>query len=144
MAYFREHDVKNIDTYFKEYYFTGSHDAAIYAVLNKEADIGCAKNTTFDLLARDDQRLNEDLVVLAKSPEVPSNGLGLKKDITPAVKNQLKRVLLNMDKDPEGKEVLNKFGVIKFIETTQEDYYPVFDLVKNAGIDLKNYKYFNE
>lgn len=144
VAYFREHGVNNIDTFFKEYYFTGSHDAAIYAVLNKEAEVGCAKNTIFDLLAKDDPRVKSDLVILAKSPDVPSDGLGLRKDISPEISQKLKKVLLDMEKDPEGKEVLNNFGIVKFIETTEKDYLTVFDVVKKAGIDLGSYKYFNK
>jgi phosphonate transport system substrate-binding protein len=144
VAYFKEHGVKNIDAYFKEYYFTGSHDAAIYAVLDKEAEVGCAKNTIFEMLSRDDPRIKEDLVILAKSPDVPSNGLGLSKNIPNEIKQKLKRALLEMDDDPGGKEVLNKFGVIRFIETTEKDYSPVFDLAKKAGIDLKNYNYRND
>jgi phosphonate transport system substrate-binding protein len=144
LAYLREHGVKNIDTYFKEYYFTGSHDAAIYAVLNKEAEIGCAKNTIFELLAKEDPRVKEDLVIIAQSPEVPSNGLGLRKDIPFVIKRQLKRVFLEMDKDPEGKKVLEKFGAYRFIETTEKDYAPVFEIAKKAGIDLTRYKYINK
>ena len=144
VAYFKEHGVKNIDSYFKEYYFTGSHDAAIYAVLNKEAEVGCAKNTIFEMLSRDDPRVKEDLVILAKSPDVPSNGLGLRKNIPNEIKQKLKRALLEMDDDLAGKEVLNKFGVIRFIETTEKDYSPVFDFAKKAGIDLKNYNYRND
>lgn len=144
VAYFKEHGVKNVDTYFKEHYFTGSHDAAIYAVLNKEAEVGCAKNTIFEMLSREDPRVKEDLLILAKSSDVPSNGLGLRKNIPHEIKQKLKRTLLEMDDDPEGREVLNKFGVIKFIATTEKDYAPVFDLAKKAGMDLKNYKYRNE
>lgn len=144
IAYFREHGVKNINTYFKEYYFTGSHDAAIYAVLNKDAEVGCAKNTIFDMLARDDDRVKDDLVVLAKSPAVPSNGLALRSNISTDIKQKLKRTLLEMDSDPDGIEVLKTFGVIKFIETTEKDYEPVFVLAKEAGINLKTYDYMNE
>lgn len=144
VAYFREYGVKNIDAYFKKYYFTGSHDAAIYAVLNKEAEVGCAKSTVFDLLAKNDPRVKNDLVIIAKSPEVPSEGLGLRKDISPEIKEKLKKVLLGIDRDPEGRKVLEKFSAMKFIETTEMDYLPVFDLVKKAGIDLKSYEYFNK
>jgi phosphonate transport system substrate-binding protein len=144
MAYLRERGVKNIDRFFKEYFFTGSHDVAILSVLNKEADVGCAKNTIFDMLAKENPRVKEDLVILATSPDVPSNGLGLRKEIPADIKNRLKFVLLGMDKDTEGKEVLKKFNVIKFIETTKEDYKPVFDIAKKAGINLKSYRYYNE
>ncbi len=51
---------------------------------------------------------------------------------------------MNIDKSPEGRAVLEKFGAIKFIETTVDDYKPVFDLVEKAGIDIKTYHYKNE
>ena len=144
VAYLKEHGVNNIDTFFKEYYFTGSHDAAIYAVLNKEAEIGCAKNTIFDMLAREDPRVKDDLVILATSPDVPSNGLALRSNIAAEIKQKLKKALLGMAEDPEGKEVLKTFGILKFIETTEKDYAPVFDFAKKAGINLSTYDYKND
>ena len=144
IAYFKDNGVDNINTYFKEYFFTGSHDAAIYAVLDKEAEVGCAKNTIFEMLARTDPRVKNDLVILAKSPDVPSNALGLRKDISPEIKANLKRILLSMENDPEGIAVLKELAVIKFVETTEKDYSPVFDSVKKAGINLKTYNYINK
>ncbi|MCL4492127.1 MAG: phosphate/phosphite/phosphonate ABC transporter substrate-binding protein [Nitrospirae bacterium] len=144
MSYFKEHGINDINTYFKEYYFAGSHDAAIYAVLNKKSDIGCAKHSMFDRVARRDPRIEKELTILVKSPDVPSNGLGVRRDLSAAVKTQLRKVLLGMDKDPEGKEVLKKFEAIGFLPTTKEDYKPVFDIARKAGIDIKNYKYRNE
>ena len=144
MAYFREHGIDNINEYFKEFFFTGSHDAAIYAVLEKKAHIGCAKNTIFNLLARENPRIKEDLVILAQSPFVPSNGLGLRKELASRVVANLKKTLLEIHEDPEGKEVIKQFGVKKFIETTEDDYSPVFEIANKAGIDLENYDYINE
>jgi phosphonate transport system substrate-binding protein len=144
LAYFNEHGVKNLGTYFKESFFTGSHDAAIYAVLNKEADIGCAKNTIFDLLAKSDPSVKENLVILATSPEVPSNGFGLRNDIPTDIRQKLKSVFLEMDEDPEGRRVLKKFGAKEFIKTTASDYKVVIDAAEKAGINLKTYNYMNE
>lgn len=143
MAYFREHGINNIDTYFREYYFAGSHDAAIYAVLDNKAEIGCAKDSMFDRLARNDPRVKKELVILAKSPEVPSNGLCVRKTLAASVKKQLRDVLLGMDRDPEGRQVLGRFEAIKFIPTIKDDYKPVFDMAGKAGIDIKSYKYIN-
>ena len=144
IAHFKIYGVNNINTYFKEYYFTGSHDAAIHAVLDKKAHIGCAKNTIFELLAKDDPRVKEDLVILAKSPDVPSNGLGIRREIAYEVKAKLRRVLIDMDNEPEGRKVLKKFGALRFIETTENDYTPVIDIAQKAGVDLKSYKYDNK
>jgi len=143
-AYFREHGVKNIDKFFREYYFTGSHDAAIYAVLNGEADIACAKNTIYELVSSRDPRIKKELLIIARSPDVPSNGLGLKKDISKIVREKIKTTLLEMHNDPEGQKVLKKFRALRFIETKKEDYSPVFNIARKAGINLKEYVYRNE
>jgi len=144
MAYFKEHGVSNIKTYFKEYYFAGSHDAALYAVLDIKADVGCVKNSMLDRLAEKDPRIKNELVVLAQSPEVPSNGLGLRKEIAFGVKADIKRVLLEMEGDPEGKKILEQFGALRFVETKDSDYTPVFEIAKRAGITLENYEYINK
>ncbi len=144
LAYLKRNGVKSMDTYFKEAYFAGSHDAAISAVLNKKAEVGCAKNTIFDMLAKADPKVREDLVILAESPEVPSNSFALRKDIPLALKKQLKRVLLEMSQDSEGRKVLSNFGAREFIETTEADYQPVFKIAEEAGINLAEYKYIND
>jgi len=144
IAYFRENGVTDIETYFKEFYFTGSHDAAMRAVLNGEADIGTAKDTIFDLVAQADPRVTKDLIVLAESPKVPSNGLGVRKALEPDIKRQLKNVLLGMDRDADGAGILKRYGALKFIATTKEDYNPVFDIARKAGIDVEKYVYVNK
>ena len=144
VAFLKEHGVKDIKAYFRETYFAGSHDAAIFAVLEKKADVGCAKHSMYDRVARTDPRVKKDLLILAESPKVPSNGLGVRNDLSPVLKKQLRDVLLGMDKDPEGREVLRKFEAIRFIPTTREDYKPVFDFAGKAGIDLRNYEYVNK
>ena len=144
MAFFKEHGIRDVKTYFREYYFAGSHDAAIYAVLDRKFDVGCAKHSMFDRVARSNQRVIKELAILARSPQVPSNGLAVRKDLSPALKKQLKEVLLSMDKDPEGIETLKQFEAIRFIPTTKEDYNPVFDIAHKAGIDLKTYDYMNQ
>jgi len=144
MAYFREHGVVDPDTFFKEYYFAGSHDAAIEAVLHKEVDVGCAKNTIFALVSGKDPRVKEEIQILAESPKVPSNGLGIRPDLAPAIKEALTEAFLNMDKTPSGRKLLAEFGAIRFIATTKDDYLPVFGIAEKAGINLKEYEYVNE
>lgn len=144
VAYLRQHGVKDFKTFFKEFYFTGSHDAAIYAVLDKKADVGASKHSIFDRVRKTDPRVDKELVILAESAKVPSNGICVRKGLDRRIKENLKNALLNIDKDPEGKKVLERFGALKFIETTREDYKIVSRLANEAGIDLKTYNYRNE
>ena len=64
LAYFKIQGVKDYRAHFKETYFAGTHEDAIYDVLNKKADIGAAKNTVFERLAQADSRILRELEIL--------------------------------------------------------------------------------
>lgn len=144
LAYFKEQGVPDVRSYLGEGFFAGSHDAAVLAVLNREADIGAAKNTIYDQLASENPRIEREMTILAASRTVPQNSLAVRKDLDPALKQALKKALLEMDKDREGAEVLRQFGARGFLETTAQDYAYVFMLSKEVGIDLSAYGYKNE
>jgi len=144
LAWLKKNGIASPDGFFGEYFFTGSHDASISAVLNGKADIGAAKHSVYEKIRKEEPRVNRELMVLARSPWVPSNGLCVRKDLDPAVQKALKDALLGLDKDAEGKRVLEQLGVRSFIETAAKDYEPVFDLARKAGIDIRTYQYRNE
>ncbi len=144
LAFLRENGIADIDRYFGAYFFAGSHDAAIAAVLSGKADVGAAKHSIYDRVRNEDPRVDRELVILSESPWVPSNGLCVRRGIDEALKQRLKQALLSIDSDPEGQAVLRQFGAVKFIETTVHDYQPVFELAKKAGIDIKSYDYRNK
>ncbi len=144
LRYFKKYGIKDYKTFFKETYFAGTHEHAIYDVLNKKADIGAAKNTIFYRLAETDGRLKNDLFILERSPDVPENGLAVRKELDIAVKDKLKKALLNMHNEPDGKDVLSAFGVRRFIETTDSDYSNVYKYTEEIGLNLAEYDYIND
>jgi phosphonate transport system substrate-binding protein len=144
LAYFKEHGIENYKTFLKETYFAGTHQDAVYDVLNRKADIGAAKNTMFYRLAAKDKRITDELVILERSPGVPENGLAVNKSLGDSIKQQLKATLISMHTDPEGMEVLKKFGARRFIETSNDDYSAVYRYVHEIGLDLSTYDYMNE
>jgi len=143
LAWLRERGIHRIVGFFAEYYFTGSHDAAINAVLNGEADVGAAKHSVYDRVRAGYPRLDEELLVLADSPPVPSNGLCVRRDLDPALQRRLRQALLGLHEDPLGAAVLRQIGALRYIETSAEDYRPVLEMARKAGIDLKVYDYAN-
>jgi len=144
LAFFRAHRIENYKTFFKETYFSGTHEDAIYDVLNKKAEIGAAKNTVFARLAAADSRVKDELVILARSPEVPENGLAVRNDLDHAIRNKLQEALLNMQNESQGIQVLKDLGAMRFIETTDSDYANVYKYAKQIGLDLTTYQYQNE
>lgn len=143
LAYFKQHKV-NYRTYLKESYYTGTHEDAISDVLNRKADIGVAKSTVYERLAGSDSRIKNELVVLERSPDVPENGLAVRKDLADDVKKNLTKVLLDMHNDPEGRALLEVFGARKFIATSDADYQPIYRYAREIGLDLATYDYRNE
>jgi len=144
LAFFKASGIPDPQKYLGQSFFAGSHDAAILAVLNREADIGAAKNTIYDQLAGENPRVEKELIILATSGVVPQNCLAVRKDLDPDLKQELMRVLVDMEKDPEGAEVLRKFGARGFIATTDRDYAYLYTLATQVGIDLKTYNYRNK
>jgi len=137
--YFNYNGITNMDDYFSRISFARSHDAAAWAVYSGEADIGGAKNHIFNSLKEEYPDFKEQMLVLAESPEVPSNGLAVSKDLNPAIKLRLRMLLLALHETAEGQEVLRNFGALKFIETTNDDYEVLYNMVKELGINLYDY-----
>ncbi len=131
-------------SWFAETYFTGTHEDAIYDVLQGKADVGAAKNTVFYRLADSDPRILEELEILTTSPKVPANGLAVRNGFDSSLAGQLKETLLTMHENSDGRKVLAEFGAKRFIETTQKDYQPVFEYAEHIGLDLAAYEYTNE
>ncbi len=141
LDYFHRNGITDYKTYFGETYFTGSHDGAVYDVLYGKADIGAAKNTIYERLTEADPLMERELSILAKSPDVPENAVGLRKEIDVSVRDKLKEVLLNMQNDPEGINVLKRFGARRFIETSNDDFEPVIRYCKHLNLNLSTFDY---
>ena len=144
LKYFHGFGISNYKGYLKETYFAGTHEDAIYDVLNRKADIGAAKNTVFQRLAKADPRIMKELVVLERSPDVPENALALRKDIDVLVRDRLKDALLKMNLDPDGKRVLEQFGAQRFIETRNEEYDIIVKYAGDIHLNLSTYDYKND
>jgi phosphonate transport system substrate-binding protein len=144
VALFRRHGVEDIEKYFGEVQFWGSHDASINAVLEGRADVGAAKNTIWEHLAGESPRLRAELRIIATSPKVPSNGLFLSRDVAPALRDAIRSTLLGLENDPAAGEVLKKLRAEGFVPTDIASYQPVFDLAREAGIEMGSYSYRNQ
>ncbi len=137
--FLRQHGIDNMQDYFSKIYYAGSHDASAWAVYIGESDIGGGKNHIFNALSNEYPDFKEQMLILAESSEVPSNGLAVRKNLSESLKKQLKELLLGLDKSGEGKKVLKTFGALRFIETKNEDYHALREMIDTLNIDLDDY-----
>ncbi|MCX7794552.1 MAG: phosphate/phosphite/phosphonate ABC transporter substrate-binding protein [Thermodesulfovibrionales bacterium] len=141
LAYLREHGIENPLDYFKEYYFTGSHDSALLSVLDGRADIGVAKNKIIKERIKKDPLIENEILIIARSSALPDVTLCLSKKLEKGLREKIKYILLTMDRDPEGKKILEKLGALRFVSASKEDFESVYNLLKKANIDIKTYRY---
>jgi len=139
IEYFHKMGIKNYQSYLKEIYYTGTHEDAVYDVLNRKADIGAAKNTVFERLASADIRITTEVRIIERSPDVPESGLAVRKDLDSAIKEKLKKSLFEMDKTAEGQRILREFVAREFIETRDEDYGPVYKYLREINLDPQTF-----
>jgi len=143
LTYLQKNGVQDYQAFFREYFFVGSHDAAIDAVLSGTADVGAAKNTIFYQYLEANPQAKRELVVLASSILVPSNGLCVLPEMDSALRVKLKKIFLGMKEDPAGVSVLKSLRALDFVETGKKDYQAVIDMAEQAGISMENYHYKN-
>jgi phosphonate transport system substrate-binding protein len=139
LFYFKYYGITKLEDYFSRISFARSHDAAVWSVYTGESDIGGAKNHIYNEFKERYPDFKEQMLILAESPEVPSNGIAVSKDLNPAIRARLKNLLLTLHQDEKGQEILKNFGARRFVETTDSDYEVLYNMVKEMGTDLKNY-----
>jgi phosphonate transport system substrate-binding protein len=144
VAFFKRNGIELEGGFFSSVQFWGSHDAAINAVLEGRADVGAAKSTIWELMSRENPRIDAELEILAVSPNVPSNGLLVSPDVSPEVREQIEAILLGLADNPEAAPVLQQLRFKGFVPTDRQSYDPVFEMATEAGIDLASYTYHNE
>jgi phosphate/phosphite/phosphonate ABC transporter binding protein len=158
--YFKDHGVLNMERYLGRIYWVDSHETSINMIAEGKVQAGAAKDLVYYRMLQKNPKLKSDLIILARSAPVPDNALIVYKyinnvcydchhkkfaatqeatDIRTGIELGLKDALLELNKTAEGKEVLAKMGVNRFIETTDADYQNLYDMFNKLGVDPKVY-----
>jgi len=136
LAYFKKHGIE-YHSYFKEIYFTGTHEDVVYDILDRKADVGALKSTIMFRLAAEDPKVASGLFIISRTPAIPENGLSVRSGLRASLKEKIRNVLLTMHEDPEGIKALRDFKAQKFIATTDSDYFAASSYIRELGIDIQ-------
>jgi phosphonate transport system substrate-binding protein len=111
--------------------YAGRQDLAVLAVLNKDGDAGAAKDTTFFDLAKENPRIDAEMVIIStSSAQFPEKSLVVRKDLDPKLVKKMKKVLLGMDHNAEGRDVLERLGADRYIESHPSDWADLEEMIK--------------
>ncbi|BCB95637.1 phosphonate ABC transporter substrate-binding protein [Dissulfurispira thermophila] len=139
--YLKKYGIKSFEHHFRKIIFTGSHDAAILSVFKGQADIGAAKDLIFEKLLSENPALKKEIVILARSIEVPSNSLCVRGDLNTNIKDLLKKSLLSMHNTPEGKNALKALNAVRFKETIDSEFNVLREMARDLDIDTRAYPF---
>lgn len=124
---------ENPETFFRLTFFTYSHDKSIQAVAEKMVDGAAVDSLVWDFKNATDPRFTSRTKIISKSPPYGIPPVVVSKDIDPALKEKLRKILLKMHEDEKGKEILNRIMVDRFSEANDSLYNSVREMKTVVG-----------
>jgi len=103
------------ESFFRRTIFTYSHDNSVRAVMDKLVDGAAVDSLVYDFMAERDQSVEVKTRVLDRWGPFGINPLVVHPGLEPALKEQLSTILLAMDEDPDGQDILGELGVDRFL-----------------------------
>lgn len=103
------------DTFFGRTIFTYSHAASVEAVAVRFVDGASVDSYVYDALRRSRPDLGARTRVIARSAPHPFPPVVVRAGLEAEWKERLRAVLLGMDRDPRGRELLARMGFVRFV-----------------------------
>jgi phosphonate transport system substrate-binding protein len=121
-------------TFFKEAMYTGTHEAALLALVNGNVDAVASFDLAPQQYLKDKERV-EKLTYVAETDPIPEAGVVVREGLDPALVQKLFEALVSFNA-PEYRPILNNFyGIDGFAPARDSDYDPV-----RAAIDLLGWR----
>ncbi len=149
----------NLKELFSEISVVGTHEDAIMAVYNGDAEVGAAKDLVFNMITRENPAIQNSMEILYQSPPLPSNAFVLRKNLKntcfechhrlgrdpdkdgpgcfrTGLGGMLKKYLLTMHENPDGRAALAAMkNADYFIETTPADYDELYKMMAEINLN---------
>ena len=116
------------ESFFRETFFTYSHDNSIKAVGDNLADGAAVDSLIWDFMRATDPASVSKTVIIEKSPPYGIPPLVVHPATPPSLKAELKRVLLSIHRDPTAESLLSKVRIERFEEGNDSLYDTVREM----------------
>jgi phosphonate transport system substrate-binding protein len=103
------------ETFFQSYIFTKTHDKAVKAVAQGIADGAAVDSLVWEYLNRTDPEFTSRTRIIRKSSPYAIPPVVVRHGLDPGLKESLEKIFLNADKDEQGRELLKKMMIDKFV-----------------------------
>lgn len=116
--------------------FTGGHEQAYAAVKANKVECAELNSVRIDVAKQAGQYQESDFVTLWKSPDIYTDAIAVRGDLTPELQKKITDAFLGLDFskiDSKAQEILLGKSMVP---STDADYQVVADLIKTMGMDV--------
>lgn len=127
------------DTDFANTVEAGSHNNVVTAVYNGDCDAGATYSDARSSIAEDFPDVNDVVIVLATTTEIPNDTVSFTKDFPSDMRQQIVDALVAISATAEGQAALENLYSIEGLVPADDTFFDAFraDLSK-AGIDIES------
>ncbi|MBU4252570.1 MAG: phosphate/phosphite/phosphonate ABC transporter substrate-binding protein [Candidatus Omnitrophica bacterium] len=110
------------ESFFKNYIFTNGHDNSIQAVAEGVVDGAAVDHLVWEYLHATNPQFTAQTKIIKKIGPFGMPPFVCRPGYNPLMKEKIKQVLLDMHKDQEGKDILSKLFIDRFITVDDSSY----------------------
>lgn len=123
----------NRETFFKETFYTYSHDYSVNAVAKGAVDAASVDSILFDLLIENDNDYANEIRIIDKGSYAGAPPVVVSSQIDPVLKGQFINIMLTLHENPEGKDILDQVQIDSYTGLKPSHYDPIADIVEKIG-----------
>lgn len=117
--------------------YVGSQESSIMSVYLGESAAGCTWPPPWRAFQREHPEEASQLRVIWETPSLVNNSVMVHKSVPPAVRQQLRRLLVELDRTPAGRAILAGIETERFLPASDADYEPVRRFVTRFEAEVR-------
>ncbi|MBI6545895.1 MAG: phosphate/phosphite/phosphonate ABC transporter substrate-binding protein [Cyanobacteria bacterium NC_groundwater_1444_Ag_S-0.65um_54_12] len=126
------------DSFFKSVIFTYSHDKSIEAVAEGLVDGAAVDSMVYDFLKRQNQQLTRRVKIIWESSPYGLNPVVTHPRVPQEIWRTVRDILLDMHRDPDGRQVLKNMGVDSFELPDPKAFHGIETMLRTLGVLAKS------
>lgn len=117
--------------------YVGSQESSIMNVMLGNTKAGATWPPPWRALSKERPELAKELTVIWQTSSLPNNSLVVRDDIKKSIVSKVKKLLLNLHQQQQGKKWLAKMELSKFEEAKNDTYKPVIAFLKQFNKEVR-------